>query len=38
MSRIAKNSIKIPEGASCIFDNNIFTVKGQHGEMAIKVK
>ena len=26
MSKIAKNSIKIPEGISCVFDNNILTV------------
>ena len=32
MSRIAKNSIKIPEGTSCNFDNNILTVKGKNGE------
>ena len=37
MSRIAKNSIKIPDGISCIFDNNILTVKGKHGEIILKV-
>ena len=37
MSRIAKNSIKIPDGISCIFDNNILTVKGKHGEITLKV-
>ena len=37
MSRIAKNSIKIPDGTSYIFDNNILTVKGKHGEITLKV-
>tara|TARA_Y100000590_G_scaffold440045_1_gene564916 strand:- start:1188 stop:1721 length:534 start_codon:yes stop_codon:yes gene_type:complete len=37
MSRIAKNSIKIPEGTSCVFNNNILTVKGKHGEINLKV-
>ena len=37
MSRIAKNSIKIPEGTSCIFDNNVLTVKGKNGETTIRV-
>ena len=36
MSRIAKNSIKIPEGTSCNFDNNILTVKGKNGENTLK--
>ena len=37
MSRIAKSSIKIPEGTSCNFDNNILTVKGKLGEVSVKV-
>ncbi len=37
MSRIAKNSIKIPEGTSYTFDNNILTVKGRLGETTLKV-
>ena len=37
MSKIAKNSIKIPEGISCVFDNNILTVKGKNGEISLKV-
>ena len=37
MSRIAKNSIKIPEGTSCVFDNNVLTVKGKNGETTLKV-
>jgi len=36
MSKIAKNSIKIPEGTSCNFDNNILTVKGKNGENTLK--
>ena len=36
MSRIAKNSIKIPEGTSCNFDNNVLTVKGKNGENTLK--
>ena len=38
MSRIAKNSIKIPEGTSCNFDNNILTVKGKNGENTFSYK
>ena len=37
MSRIAKNNIKLPEGTSCIFDNNILTVKGKNGETSLKI-
>ena len=37
MSRIAKNSIKIPQATSCIFNNNTLTVKGQHGEMTLNL-
>ena len=37
MSRIAKNSIKIPEGTSCTFDNHILTVKGKYGENTLRV-
>ena len=33
MSRIAKSSIKIPEGTSCNFDNNILTVKRLFSKM-----
>ena len=36
MSRIAKNSIKMPEGTSCALDNNILTVKGKNGEITLK--
>ena len=37
MSKIAKNSIKIPDGTSCVFDNNVLTVKGKYGENTLKV-
>ena len=37
MSKIAKNSIKIPEDISCIYNDNILTVKGKLGEITLKV-
>ena len=37
MSRIAKNSIKIPEGITCNFDNNILTAKGKNGQNNLKI-
>ena len=37
MSRVAKNSIKIPEGTSCIFNNNILTIKGKLGETNLRI-
>ena len=37
MSRVARNSIKIPEGTSYTFDKNIFTVKGKNGEISISI-
>ena len=37
MSRIAKNGIIIPEDISYIFDNNILTIKGKHGETNLKI-
>ena len=37
MSRIAKNSIKLPEGTQCVFENNILTVKGKLGEINLKI-
>ena len=37
MSRIAKNSIKIPEGTTCNFDNSILKVKGKNGEIDLKI-
>ena len=37
MSRIAKNSIKIPPETSCQFENNIFVAKGRLGEMKMTI-
>ena len=37
MSRVAKNSIVIPEGVSYIFDGNILTVKGKNKEATFKM-
>ena len=37
MSRIAKNSIKLPEGTTCSFENNTFSVKGKLGESKLSI-
>ena len=37
MSRIAKNSIKLPEGTTCSFENNIFSAKGKLGESKLDI-
>ena len=37
MSRIAKNSIKIPTDTSCKFENNILIAKGKIGEMTLLI-
>jgi len=37
VSKIAKNSIKIPDGISCVFNNNVLTVKGKQVETSLKV-
>ena len=37
MSRIAKNSIKLPEGTTCSFENNTFSVKGKLGESKLTI-
>lgn len=37
MSRIAKNSIKIPTETTCDFQNSIFVAKGKLGEMTLKI-
>ena len=37
MSRIAKNSIKLPNDISCKYENSIFFAKGKLGEMSIKI-
>ena len=38
MSRIAKNSIKIPGDTSCKYENSIFTAKGKTGEISLNIK
>ncbi len=35
MSRIAKNSIKVPQDTTCNFENNILSVKGKLGESSL---
>ena len=37
MSRIAKNSIKIPTDTICKFENSVFFAKGKLGEMSMIV-
>ena len=37
MSRIAKNSIKLPQGTTCSFDNNILLVKGKLGDVTLPI-
>jgi len=37
MSRIAKNSIKLPQDTTCNFDNNILKVKGKLGEATLAI-
>ena len=37
MSRIAKNSIKLPQGTTCSFDNNILLVKGKLGDATLPI-
>jgi len=37
MSRIAKNSIKIPNDTSCSYENNILVAKGKLGEMTLTI-
>ena len=37
MSRIAKNSIKIPNDTSCSYENNILVAKGKLGEMTLSI-
>ena len=38
MSRIAKNSIDLPENTTCSFENDILSIKGKLGTSSIKVK
>ena len=37
MSRIAKNSIKLPQDTTCSFDNNILLVQGKLGEATLPI-
>ena len=37
MSRVAKNSIKIPSDATCRFENNTFYAKGKLGELSLNI-
>ena len=37
MSRIAKNSIKLPQDTTCSFDNNILLVQGKLGEATLSI-
>ena len=38
MSRIAKNSIKVPTETLCSFENGILSAKGKIGEMSLNIK
>ena len=38
MSRIAKNSIDLPENTTCSFENDILSIKGKLGTSSITVK
>ena len=37
MSRIAKNSIKIPNDTSCLYEKEVLLAKGKLGEMSLKI-
>ena len=37
MSKIAKNSIKLPQDTTCSFDNNILLVQGKLGEATLPI-
>ena len=37
MSRVAKNSVKIPNETSCKYENNILMAKGKLGEMSLAI-
>ena len=37
MSRIAKNSIKIPDNTTCSYEKNVLMAKGKLGEMCLKI-
>ena len=37
MSRIARNSIKIPQDTTCAFENNILSIKGKLGSLSLSI-
>ena len=37
MSKIAKNSIKMPEDTTCAFDNNVLLIKGKLGSLSLSI-
>ena len=37
MSRVAKNSIKLPQDTTCKFENNVLSIKGKLGELDLKI-
>ena len=37
MSRIAKNSIILPKDTTCIFENNILSIKGKLGSISLSI-
>ena len=37
MSRIAKKNIKLPEGTTCTFENNVLSVKGKLGFLSLPI-
>tara|TARA_B100000029_G_scaffold372101_1_gene366214 strand:+ start:11 stop:544 length:534 start_codon:yes stop_codon:yes gene_type:complete len=37
MSKIAKNSIKLPTDTTCSFENNILSIKGKLGSTSVKI-
>ena len=37
MSRIAKNSIKLPQDTTCSFENNILSIKGKLGNLSLSI-
>ena len=38
MSKIAKNSIKIPQDTICEFEKNVLTIKGKLGSISLSIK
>ena len=37
MSRIAKKNIKLPEGTTCTFENNVLSIKGKLGFLSLLI-